>query len=228
MKNVRSVVLTTALLLTFLTGCAYNALVGHRVSRSGVFYGELGITGNLNELTIERESRMSKLSLLGDGNKVFIQDDVRLPRIEFWGSNNEISVPDYMYDGIRTNNVGKFNSIVKRASQPGAVTTTTTYYYSPSSPTSTLEGSGAATRFESLEPTSTAPPQQPAPAAGSSPTLQPAPLTPSSGSSAAPQANPGAITYSSGGVTYITTPSGTYVTRPTPTGSTTEPMDRRP
>ncbi|MFO0838834.1 MAG: hypothetical protein U1D55_09930 [Phycisphaerae bacterium] len=221
-------VVSIALLLGNV-GCAYNAMVGNRVTRSGVFYGEVGITGYNNDVIIERESRMMKLSLIGDGNKVFIQDDVRLPRIEFWGSNNEVSVPDYMYDGIRTNNVGKFNTIIKRPSTPGSINTTSTYYYTPTSPSTTLARPNTATTFETQpmgEETGVAPagPARSAPPPGG--TLTP---VPSGESQMRTPASSGAAPSPDGsGVTYITTPSGTYVTRPTETGSKTEPMPRQP
>jgi hypothetical protein len=113
----------TALAATVLlaaTGCTSNRIVGHRLTQVGSWFGELGITGHLNEITIQAPSRMTKLSIIGDANKIVIEDRSTLAKIEIWGENNTISIPQHLV--VRVNQWGKGNQIIRRPTeaQPAA------------------------------------------------------------------------------------------------------------
>jgi hypothetical protein len=104
----------TALLAA--TGCSStNRIVGHNLTQTGHWYGELGITGDNNHITIETGSRLTKLSVLGDGNAVTVEDRCSLGKIELWGENNTVNIPDYIV--VRIAQVGPDNQIVRH--RPG-------------------------------------------------------------------------------------------------------------
>ncbi|MFQ5806034.1 MAG: hypothetical protein ACE5I3_06255 [Phycisphaerae bacterium] len=94
------------------TGCASNRIVGHNLKQVGRWYGELGITGHLNEITVQSRSRLTKLSIIGDANHVVVEDHATLGKIEIWGENNTVSVPGYLV--VRSNQVGKGTRIIRR------------------------------------------------------------------------------------------------------------------
>lgn len=99
--------------LFLATGCtATHRIVGHNGVHVGDWYGELGITGHVNNVTIKSGSRLDKLSIIGDMNKVFVEDRVVLGKIEVWGENNEIQVPERLI--VRDYRVGKGNQIIRR------------------------------------------------------------------------------------------------------------------
>jgi len=103
-----------ALALPAGSGCiASNRIVGHRIHEAAAWYGELGITGHLNEITIRSGSRLNKLSLIGDGNYVIVEEGVTLGKIEIWGENNIVSVPQSLV--IRKNVSGSKSVVVPRA-----------------------------------------------------------------------------------------------------------------
>jgi hypothetical protein len=92
-------------------GCAPNPMVGHNMVMSQQYFGDVGITGHGNNLTVLPGSRLHKLSLIGDNNTITLQDDVTVWKIEFWGKGNTVSVPEYL--SVRTNDVGA-NQIIRR------------------------------------------------------------------------------------------------------------------
>jgi hypothetical protein len=95
------------------SGCtSTNRIVGREGVHAGDWYGELGITGHVNQVTVKSGSRLDKLSIIGDLNKVFVEDRVVLAKVEVWGENNEISVPEWLI--VRDYRVGKNNRIVRR------------------------------------------------------------------------------------------------------------------
>jgi len=98
--------------LLLVGGCAVNATVGHQSTRSGVWFGDLGVTGHGNNLTVQRGSRLHKISFIGDNNTVTCEDDVLVSHIEFWGSNNTITIPAGLL--IRVTEVGKGNTVIRR------------------------------------------------------------------------------------------------------------------
>jgi len=99
------------------SGCtSANRIVGHEIKQSGRWYGELGLTGHLNEITVLSPSRLTKLSIIGDANKINIDDGVTLGKIEIWGENNVVSIPQHLV--VRVNQVGGNSRVVRRA--PGA------------------------------------------------------------------------------------------------------------
>lgn len=112
--------LATGLVLAS-TGCAPNPLVGNSMVMSQQYFGDVGITGHGNNLTVLPGSRLHKLSLIGDNNTVTLQDDVTVWKIEFWGKGNTVSVPEYL--SVRTNDVGA-NQIIRRPDNPVAMTRT--------------------------------------------------------------------------------------------------------
>lgn len=94
-------------------GCASdNRLVGHRMTRGDQWYGEFGIFGNLNDITVLRGSRLTYLKIAGDGNKVMVEDSVPVGKIEIWGSNNTISISEALR--LRDSIVGHGNRIIRR------------------------------------------------------------------------------------------------------------------
>ena len=98
------------------TGCfSSNRIVGSNLHEESSWYGELGITGHLNEVVIRSGSTITKLSILGDANKVTVEDRVSLGKIEVWGENNEISIPNRLV--VRVNKWGDGTRIHRR--QPG-------------------------------------------------------------------------------------------------------------
>lgn len=94
-------------------GCAENSSVGDNVQRSGRYFGEYGVTGDNNNVRIEAESRLLKLSVIGDNNKVFVEEGVALAKVEIWGSNNTVSLPEDLV--IRQSIIGRGNVINRRA-----------------------------------------------------------------------------------------------------------------
>jgi hypothetical protein len=105
-----------AVLLATLQGCASNNVVANDSNRSGQFFGDMGITGDNNVVTVEQWSRLDKLSIFGDGNEVIVEEGVVLPLVEIFGSDNIVSVPDYLL--VQVNQVGHRNRIVERESEP--------------------------------------------------------------------------------------------------------------
>ena len=99
-------------LLLLSTGCAHNALVGDNTVRVGVYFGDYGIKGDGNDVTILSGSRLTKVSFWGRNNTVTVEDGVTLPHVEFWGRNNTITVPECLM--IRTTEVGEGNKVILR------------------------------------------------------------------------------------------------------------------
>ena len=77
-----------------LAGCATNPVVGHGTSQTGRYRGDVGITGNGTELTIQAGSNVSKLSIVGDACIVNLEDGGVVRRIEFWGTANTVTIPE--------------------------------------------------------------------------------------------------------------------------------------
>jgi len=95
------------------SGCSStNRIVGHNLIQTGHWYGELGITGDSNNITVETGSRLTKLSVLGDGNTVTVEEHCSVGKIELWGENNTVNIPDYMV--VRIAQWGPENQIVRR------------------------------------------------------------------------------------------------------------------
>ena len=94
-------------------GCATGtSVVAHDTTRSGQFFGPCGITGNNNVVTVERWSRLTKLSIIGDGNQVVIEEGVRIPSIEVWGSDNTVSIPQGLI--VKFTQIGHRNRLIER------------------------------------------------------------------------------------------------------------------
>jgi len=103
--------IVASVLVVSATGCASSSIVGTGVTRVDRFYGDVGITGSNNNLTILSDSRVSKLSILGNNCTVTVQDGVMLYRVEFWGKGNTVSIPETLV--VRTTEVGS-NQIIRR------------------------------------------------------------------------------------------------------------------
>ena len=110
MNKTACTALIAGLLLS--TGCAHNALVGDNTVRVGVYFGDYGIKGDGNDVTILSDSRLTKVSFWGNNNTVTVELGVTLPHVEFWGRNNTISVPECLM--IRTTEVGEGNKVILR------------------------------------------------------------------------------------------------------------------
>ena len=105
-------------ILSVLVGCAPGtSSVSHGTTPRARFYGDAGITGHNNVVTIDKWSRINKLSILGNANDVIVEDGVRVPLIEVWGSDNTISIPHGMI--VQFRQVGSRNRLVERAPRVG-------------------------------------------------------------------------------------------------------------
>jgi hypothetical protein len=76
------------------TGCVTNPVVGHGISQTGRYRGDVGITGNGTTLTIQSGSEIPKLSIVGDACTVTVEDGAVVRRIEFWGTANTVTIPE--------------------------------------------------------------------------------------------------------------------------------------
>jgi hypothetical protein len=95
------------------SGCSStNRIVGHNLTQTGHWYGELGITGDANNFTVQSGSRITKLSIMGDGNTITVQERCSLGKIEICGENNTVNIPDYLV--VRIAQWGSENQIVRR------------------------------------------------------------------------------------------------------------------
>jgi hypothetical protein len=125
-------------LLLMATGCAHVATVGRGAGSVGVYFGDLGITGYDNTVTVQNGSKLTKLSFIGDGNSVIVEDLVTLPYIQFWGSNNTVSVPEWVM--MRIVDVGRGNRVIRRpASENFSQDAATLYAYPRRTAPSTTE-----------------------------------------------------------------------------------------
>jgi hypothetical protein len=114
MNRALSAAVLSAVLFT-VTGCASNAIVGHRLTRESDWFGQLGVTGHLNKVTIRGVSRLTRLSVIGDANTIVVEDGATLGKIEIWGANNTISLPENLV--IREAIMGKTNKLIRRPLQ---------------------------------------------------------------------------------------------------------------
>ncbi len=110
MKVLTNVAFGAALLM--LVACATNPIVGHGITQTGRYTGNVGVTGNGTVLTIEAGSDVPKLSIVGDACKVTVQDGARVERIEFWGTANRVTIPDNL--SPRVSSVGT-NTVIHRS-----------------------------------------------------------------------------------------------------------------
>ena len=111
MKNT-ALIAASVILFGSLLGCGSNRIVGHSLTQTGHWYGELGITGHLNNITVEKGSTLTKLSIIGDGNTVDIADGCTLGKIELWGDRNTVDIPGHLV--VRVAEVGDGNKIIRR------------------------------------------------------------------------------------------------------------------
>ncbi|MGD8450976.1 MAG: hypothetical protein PVJ57_04085 [Phycisphaerae bacterium] len=111
MNRIVLVVMALGVLLG-VCGCAHNSLAGDQSTRTGVYFGDVGIWGSGNQWTVQRGSRLTKVSFFGHQNTVMIEDDVTLPKVEFIGDDNTISVPEYLM--FRVTEIGKNNKVIRR------------------------------------------------------------------------------------------------------------------
>lgn len=108
-----------------------------------MFFGDLGIKGDRNNVTVQPGSRLTKMSFWGNDNTVAIEDDVTLPQVEFFGLNNTISMPQHLM--IRLTEVGEGNKVVRQPMGSAGLrpalrrvpATTGTSYPAPASSTTT-------------------------------------------------------------------------------------------
>lgn len=105
-----------ALTLALATACVPtdNRIVDKLGLHRGSYFGELGVSGNQNEVIIDRRSRLTKLSIIGDDNNITVEAGATLGKIEIWGVRNTISVPEHLL--VRVNQIGEGNTIERRPS----------------------------------------------------------------------------------------------------------------
>ncbi len=92
MKRV-SITLLLAIVFAGPMGCVTNPVVGHGAVQTGRYTGDVGISGNGTELTIQSGSKVPKLSIVGDACVVKVEDGAVVRRIEFWGTANTVTIP---------------------------------------------------------------------------------------------------------------------------------------
>lgn len=110
-KNAFLACASVAVLLS--VGCTSTQRIAQsNGSYEAKYFGELGVTGHVNTVTIQRGSKLDKLSIIGDGNKIFVDDHVVLAKIEIWGGDNEVSIPRTLI--VREYIVGQRSAIVRR------------------------------------------------------------------------------------------------------------------
>lgn len=128
-----------------LAGCnaisGDNRLVGNRMTRGDQWYGEFGILGHSNDVTIQRGSRITILKIAGDGNGVTVEDGVSCAKIEIWGSQNTVSVPETLV--VRDSIFGQKNRIVRRPPPPAPGATPDVGTFETGSPEMINDGSRA-------------------------------------------------------------------------------------
>lgn len=98
-------------LLAAAAGCARNPFVGSGIVGQRQCFGDVGIRGYDNNLTLLSGSKVRKLSIWGDNNRVTVEDGVTLSQIEFFGYGNTVSVSDTLV--VRTSEVGT-NQLIRR------------------------------------------------------------------------------------------------------------------
>ncbi len=99
-------------------GCGANRVSGDHIRQRNIWYGTLAISGDYNQITVARGSRLIKLSILGHHNEVTVEDGVTLNKIEIFGDRNTVRIPEQLI--VRVNQAGKGNQIVRRPSDAGA------------------------------------------------------------------------------------------------------------
>jgi hypothetical protein len=104
MASIRMAVIVT---LGCLTGCVTNPIVGHGAVQTGRYTGDVGITGNGTELTIQSGSNVPKLSIVGDACVVNVEDGAVVRRIEFWGTANTVTIPENLNPIVASVGVNK-------------------------------------------------------------------------------------------------------------------------
>lgn len=103
---------TLAALILPMTGClSSNRIVGNNIVQAGDWYGELGIVGHLNQITIQAPSDLTKLSIIGDANIVHVEPHVTLGKVEVWGQRNKIYIPARLI--VRTHIIGDGSEIIR-------------------------------------------------------------------------------------------------------------------
>ncbi len=91
--RMRSINLLFVITLGAVAGCVTNPIVGHGAVQTGRYTGDVGISGNGTDLTIQAGSRVPKLSIVGDACTVIVEDGAVVRRIEFWGTGNSVTIP---------------------------------------------------------------------------------------------------------------------------------------
>jgi hypothetical protein len=118
------------LLVAMSVGCAGNGSWATGMTRSEVFWGNLGITGNENNYTLETGSAVEKLSIIGNNNRVTVQWGVKLGKVEIRGQNNTIALPRYLI--VRKSVWGNNNQFIETPREQ--YMPTREYRYAPSAP----------------------------------------------------------------------------------------------
>ena len=99
-------------LLVAVSGCAHNVVGANHSTRLGVFYGDLGIPADGTTITVQRLSRVNKLSILGHGNMVTVEQGAIVSHLEFCGTNNTVSIPENLI--VRITELGRDNQLIRR------------------------------------------------------------------------------------------------------------------
>lgn len=91
-------------------GCAHTSITGSGGRYAYVLYGDVGITGEDNELTVKSGSEVHKLSIMGEDIRVIVEDGALLEKVEIVGEDNEVRYPAGML--IEYSELGESNRMI--------------------------------------------------------------------------------------------------------------------
>ncbi len=92
-------------------GCAHNAMDGNGSVWTGEYFGDVGLRGDNNQMTIRSGSRVWKLSIIGNKSNVMVEDGATVNRVEFIGRGNVVSLPENLI--VRVTEIGN-NQLIRR------------------------------------------------------------------------------------------------------------------
>lgn len=96
-----------------LAGCTQRTTItGEGLKESHVIRGELGISGEDNEVTLLAGSDVSKLSIMGQDIDVVVEEGATVRKIEVVGEDNTVRCPPGLAVDFST--IGEDNKLYRR------------------------------------------------------------------------------------------------------------------
>lgn len=96
-------------LAIMLAGCNTTYLTSSGSRYSGVYYGELGLKGEDNELTLLDGTDLTKLSVMGKDNRVVVRPGANVMKVEIVGEDNRVECPAGM--SVEYTEIGEDNEL---------------------------------------------------------------------------------------------------------------------